>query len=255
MSDNTDIIVEELNKIYESGSETVVALQGVEFTVTEGELVCVVGPSGCGKSTLLKVLAGIEEPDQGTAVIDGDRKERGVAYIPQESALLPWRTLIQNAAIGLELEGVFTTGKRDRVLDLVEMYGLHGFEDQLAAQLSGGMKQRTAIIRALASDPAVLLCDEPLSSVDYVTRLELNNKFKNMCKVRGVTTIYVTHDIEEAIFLGDRVLVMSDRPGRIVNRYECHLSVGNDSAIKARQAPEFSDLFDNIWDDLGQVHV
>ena len=239
-----------VSKRFESNYGSVSALEGVNFTVEQGTLVCVLGPSGCGKSTLLRIILGLTAPTAGRVYIDKSVNNSGTAYVQQSALLLPWRTVLQNAALGLELRSEMTDDRIRNILSEVEGYGLSGFEHSLADELSGGMRQRVALIRALEANPQLLLCDEPFSAIDFAARLRLNSLFKRMCRVRGITTIFVTHNIEEAIFLGDKVAVMSRRPGRIINEYTPMLSVGQTDAVRAREAPEFGDLFARLWRDL-----
>lgn len=250
MGDPIDIIVENLGKTFHNAGESVAAIESVSFTVPRGCFLSIVGPSGCGKTTLLRILAGLLEPTAGSVQLAPDRVRAGVAYIPQTSMLLPWRTLLQNAALGIELKGSLSAARVDRIEAEIHRYGLGGFERSLPTELSGGMAQRAAVVRALESRPHILFCDEPFSAIDFVTRLSLNTRFKYMCRVQGITTVFVTHNIEEAIFLGDEVAVMSGRPSRIVARYEPQLSVGSEDAVKCRKSPEFAELFVQIWKDL-----
>jgi ABC-type nitrate/sulfonate/bicarbonate transport system ATPase subunit len=245
-----DIVVEAVSKVFSEGANRLAVLDQISFRVERGAFVCIVGPSGCGKTTLLRILLGLEKPTSGQVIVDQTQVHAGVAYVQQAPSLLPWRTLLQNAALGYELKGTISGARIEFVQGLINRYGLGGFEQSLPHQLSGGMSQRVAVIRALASRPRLLFCDEPFSSIDFVTRLDLNTKFKYMCNVEGITTVFVTHNIEEALFLGDTVIVMSGRPGRIVNTYRPTLSVGREDAVKCRQAPEFAQLFSKIWEDL-----
>lgn len=253
--DSPAVTVDRLCKTFASGAQTVTALSEVSFKVSFGELFCVVGPSGCGKSTLLKLLAKLLTPSAGQIELDPQLLAGGVAYVPQEASLLPWRNSLQNACLGLELKGELNRARVRSVLDSIEEYGLKGFERNLPGELSGGMRQRISVIRALESSPQLMLCDEPFSAIDFVTRLDLNTRFKRMCRVNAITTIFVTHNIEEAIFLADEIVVMSGRPGRIVASYRPRLSVAPENAVKSRQSPEFSDLFVRIWNDLKGVHA
>jgi NitT/TauT family transport system ATP-binding protein len=249
------VIVTRIRKEFGNDSDRIVALADVSFKVSSGELFCIVGPSGCGKSTLLRIIAGLLPSTTGTIELDPQLVAGGVAYVPQESSLLPWRTALQNACLGLELKGDLNRVRVRSVRDSIEQYGLKGFERSLPLELSGGMKQRISIIRALESNPQLMLCDEPFSAIDFVTRLDLNTRFKRMCRVHAITTIFVTHNIEEAIFLADEIVVMSGRPGRIVASYRPRLSVAPEDAVKSRKSPEFSDLFVRIWNDLMGIHV
>lgn len=228
-------------------------IAGFSHRFRRGKLACIVGPSGCGKTTLLRMILREIQPTRGTVTVDATRGGGGMAYVPQSALLLPWRTLLQNASLGMELRGALNSARIERLTDLIRDYGLAGFESHPVRALSGGMQQRTAVIRALASAPSILLCDEPFSSVDFVTRLSLSTLFKKMCHIGGITTILVTHNIEEAIFLGDEVLVLAGRPARLVRRHEPRLSVHAEDAVRCRDAPEFNGLFHSIWHELGET--
>lgn len=211
-----DIVVNRVSKRF--GNLEV--LSEISFTVPARGFTCIVGPSGCGKTTLLRILLGLESPTSGEITIDKAVHEKGIAYIPQKSLLLPWRTALQNVCLGLEAKGKarITQASLDYLLALMGKYGLHGFENAYPNQLSGGMEQRVSILRAFARDPRVLICDEPFSSVDFVTRLKLNSEFRDLCVSSGTTVVFVTHNIEEALFFADDLLVLSGRPGRIVQK-------------------------------------
>lgn len=226
------------------------ALRGVSFDVFKGDLFCIVGPSGCGKSSLLRLLLGVIEPDQGQIAIDQSRRREGIAYVQQEAQMLPWRTLLQNAALGAEVTGAFDEDDVFRVRSSIEEYGLGKFESDYPTTLSGGEKQRVEIIRALDSNPSILLCDEPFSAIDFVSRLRISTLFKKMCKIRKITTLFVTHNIEEAIFLGDQIAVMSESPSRIVATHRPKKNQSFEDAVRCRGTEEFHKLFELIWEDL-----
>jgi NitT/TauT family transport system ATP-binding protein len=194
-------------------------LDGVSFSVAEREIVCVVGPNGSGKSTLLRLIAGLLTPDAGTIEIDGRpvaASDPRVALVFQEPRLLPWRRAIDNVALPLELAGVSGSERRRRAAELVEVVGLAGFERAFPRQLSGGMRQRLALARALVRDPSVLLLDEPFSALDALTRERFNAELLELWQRTATSIVLVTHSIAEAVFLADRVLVLSPRPGRVV---------------------------------------
>jgi NitT/TauT family transport system ATP-binding protein len=198
--------------------ERVVALDGVDLEVAEGEVLTVVGPSGCGKSTLLSILAGLVEPTRGEVLLDGRRvagpgPDRGVVF--QELAILPWRTVERNIAHGPEIRGVPKAERAAIVRRFVELVGLAGFEKKYPHELSGGMKQRVAVARTLAADPQVMLMDEPFAAVDAQTRMTLQEELNAIARATGKTILFVTHNVEEAVFLGDRCCVLSRRPGRV----------------------------------------
>ncbi len=198
--------------------ERVLALGGVDLEVEEGEFVTVVGPSGCGKSTLLGILAGLLHPTRGTVLLDGrpvrgPGPDRGVVF--QEFAILPWRTVERNIAHGLEIQGVPRPERAATVRRFVEMVGLSGFEHKYPHELSGGMKQRVAVARTLAANPQVMLMDEPFAAVDAQTRITLQEELNSIALATRKTILFVTHNVDEAVFLGDRCCVLSHRPGRL----------------------------------------
>src|SRR5215213_545734 len=238
-----DIVAIDVSMAFNRGNEKLVVLDSVSLTVVRGSFLSIVGPSGCGKTTLLRILAKLLIPTDGEVWIDPGQVKEGLAYVPQSPLLLPWRTLLQNASLGLELKGKLDPGKVERIKEQIEDFGLSGFEESITTELSGGMAQRAALIRALESKPRILFCDEPFSAIDFVTRLSLTTKFKFQCSVKKMTTVFVTHNIEEAIFLGDQVAVMSGRPGKIVATHSPNLSIGAQDAVECRQSPEFGQLF------------
>ncbi|NCS47252.1 MAG: ATP-binding cassette domain-containing protein [Microcystis aeruginosa BK11-02] len=251
MSNSTiDIKVKNLSVKFQKNSKSFFALDGVDFEVKRGEFFCIVGPSGCGKSTLLKTLLGFLQPTTGEVYISEERTKAGMVYLPQSPSLLPWRTLLQNAALGLEIKGTLDKDRKDILKFDISKFGLGDFEKHLSTEISGGMKQKVELIRALASVPQLLFCDEPFASIDFVNRFELNTVFKYRCSITGTTTVFVTHNIEEAIFLGNKIAVMSQRPGKIMKIYEPKLSKNAHDAIKCRESPEFEDLFQKIWENL-----
>ncbi|MDR3734674.1 MAG: ABC transporter ATP-binding protein [Acidobacteriaceae bacterium] len=196
----------------------VLALQDASFSVAANEFVCLLGPSGCGKSTVLKLIAGLEYTPDGAVSIDGfpvTSPRAGCGMVFQEYALFPWHTVEQNIAFGLELHGEAKEFIHKTVAHFIRLVGLEGFEKALPRQLSGGMKQRVAIARVLAMTPQVLLMDEPFGALDSFTRMELQEELVNLWQQQPFTCVFVTHDIEEAVYLADRIIVMTPRPGRI----------------------------------------
>jgi len=210
------IELEKLRVEYQGGrKEKVLAVEDISLKITDGESVALIGPSGCGKTSILYVLCGLIKPSSGSAKIDGipvSKPSRDVALILQDIGLLPWKTALKNASLGLELNG---QRDRQRVYNLLEELGLRGFEHRFPAQLSGGEKQRVAIARALATNPKILLMDEPLVSLDTFTRERIQDLILELWQKRKHTQIIVTHDIEEAVFLGQRIVVLSPRPAKI----------------------------------------
>ena len=220
VSPTTAIRVENLRHEYrrQLTSEVVVALDGLDFEVAHGEFVSIVGPSGCGKSTILSIIAGLVSSASGRVLLDGEvvkgpSASRGMVF--QEFAILPWRTVERNIGHGLELQGVRKAQRAPKIRELVELIGLQGFERKYPHELSGGMKQRVAVARTLAANPAVMLMDEPFAALDAQTRITLEEETIRVANITQKTVLFVTHNVEEAVFLGDRVLIFSRRPGHI----------------------------------------
>jgi len=212
-----EFVLESLGKVF-AGAVPVTALEDVNLRVRAGEFLCLLGASGCGKSTLLDILAGLERRSSGTALFDGQPitgpdPRRGLVF--QDPALFPWRSIAQNVGFGPELRGLGRRERRERAIASLARVGLAGFEDAYPHQLSGGMRQRAGIARALANDPEVLLMDEPFGAVDHLTRIALQEDLLRLWARERRTIVFVTHDVGEAVFLADRVVLMSPRPGRI----------------------------------------
>jgi NitT/TauT family transport system ATP-binding protein len=227
------------------------ALQGFDIDVREGEFLSIVGPSGCGKSTFLNVLLGLIKPDSGDlrmhgATIAGPGTDRAMVF--QEFGLLPWRTVENNIELGLELKGVATAKRREISRGLIDMVGLVGFEGHFPHELSGGMKQRVGLARALATDPDVLLMDEPFAALDAQTRDLMQVELLRIWRAARKTVLFVTHQIDEAIYLSDRVMVMTKRPGRAKKIFDIELPRPRD--YEMRVTPEFNDLKLEIWNTL-----
>lgn len=230
-------------------AQRTVALAPISFSIEPGQFVCFVGPSGCGKTTLLRLTAGLLKPSGGSVDLNGYSGTFG--YVSQEPILYPWRTVLQNAALGLEAVGEMARPRVAGLKQHLQAYGLGDFLNHLPHELSGGMKQRVAVVRALAHKPGLLLCDEPFSQIDFVNRLRLTAQFRFACRVLKSTVMLVTHNIEEAIFLGDRVLVLSGRPGALVADHRIELGVPKTDPVEVRRDPEFQHLFKLIWSQLG----
>ncbi|MCA1579165.1 MAG: ABC transporter ATP-binding protein [Acidobacteria bacterium] len=248
-----DIIVNRVSKRF--GELEV--LREISFEVPPRGFTCIVGPSGCGKSTLLRMILGLEIPTSGEIKIGEKVRTKGIAYIPQKSLLLPWRTALQNICLGLEAKdgSRITKASLDYLLALMGKYGLHGFENAYPNELSGGMEQRVSILRAFARNPRLLVCDEPFSSVDFVTRLKLNSEFRDLCASSETTVVFVTHNIEEALFFADDLFVLSGRPGRIVRKHNPHFTIGGHDPVEVRKDPEFNRLFGEVWTELESTHA
>ena len=234
------------------GGAPLVAVRDLSFAVAEGELVSVVGPSGCGKSTILNVAAGLYPASEGAALIDGEPvtgPRREVGFMLQKDLLLPWRTVVQNAEFGLEARGLRRAERRDRARAELVRVGLEGFAGHYPHQLSGGMRQRVALARTLAIRPEVILLDEPFSALDAQTKLVLQRSFARTLRDAGVTCVLITHDLQEAVVMADRVVVLSGRPGTVVDAFAVDLPDRYDPMARALHpgtATYVKHLFDTL---------
>ena len=229
------------------------ALTNISFGVREGEFIAIVGPSGCGKSTLLSIIAGLLSPEQGTIVVnnpDGSLNYPRIGYMLQRDHLFEWRTVYKNVILGLEINHMMTPDRLEAVERLLVDYGLEKFNDKRPSELSGGMKQRAALIRTLALDPQLLLLDEPFSALDYQTRLFVSADICRLIRAAGKTMIIITHDLSEAISLADRVIILSNRPATVKAEMPIRLTLKDDSPLASRNAPEFQQYFNQLWEDL-----
>ncbi len=243
------ICVKNLNKRYRARDGDVPALSSVDFSVAEGEFVSIVGPSGCGKSTLLYILGGFISADDGLVEVNGKAVtgpgiDRGVVF--QEYALFPWLTVVQNISYGLEMTGMRREQREENVQRLISTIGLEGFENRFPRELSGGMKQRVAIARTLAYDPKILLLDEPFGALDAQTRETMQDELLRLWQGTRKTVVMVTHDVNEAVYLSDRVLVMSQRPGRIVQEFPIRIDRSGDRE-KTILNDDFNHLRNEVW--------
>jgi NitT/TauT family transport system ATP-binding protein len=212
------IVIQRLSKAFTEGSKTVNALEGFDLVIRDGEFVCLLGPSGCGKTTVLRIIAGLESKSSGRVLVHGSAvdsagSDRGMVF--QEFALFPWRTVRRNIEFGLEMKGVPPEKRNETSTRLIELVGLKGFEDAHPRQLSGGMKQRVGIARALANNPAVLLMDEPFGALDAQTRNLMQKELLRIWEATRKTILFVTHSVDEAVFLADRIVIMTARPGKV----------------------------------------
>ncbi len=224
-------------------------LSNISFSVNYGEFVSIVGPSGCGKSTLLSLLSGMLFAEEGEINFpSGTRPKMG--YMLQRDHLLDWRTIYQNTILGLEINKIMTKENLAYVNELIKEYGLYDFKDKKPRELSGGMKQRVALIRTLALKPEILLLDEPFSALDFQTRLIVSKDISNIIRKEHKTAILITHDISEAIRLSDKVIVLSNRPATIKNEMEISLSQTTDSPLSYLEAKEYSSYFYQLWEDI-----
>ena len=217
------LILDGISKIYQDNNGEVLAIKDFSYTFKNGDFISIVGPSGCGKSTLLSIIAGLEAPSTGHVFLDGidiTGTSSNIGYMLQKDYLLDWRTVYRNVLFGLEIKKMLNEETKEYAMNLLKTYGLEEFVDKYPSQLSGGMKQRVALIRTLATNPSYLLLDEAFSALDYQTRLDVTNDVYNIIKNERKTTIMVTHDIAEAISMADKVIVLSKRPAIIKNVYE-----------------------------------
>lgn len=243
---------EALQKTFQSPDGEVQALEDVSFSVADGEFISIVGPSGCGKSTILNILAGLEQPSGGQVLLDGEPvtgTTQKIGYMPQKDQLFPWRTIWSNVLLGLEIRRQLTPEHQDRVRELLVRYGLEAFEKKLPGQLSGGMRQRCALIRTMATNPGLLLLDEPFSALDYQTRLAVSDDIHRIIRQEEKTAILVTHDISEAISMSDRVVILSPRPGKVRAILDLATLEGL-TPMARRDHPKFHNFFNLIWKEL-----
>ncbi|TQO23075.1 NitT/TauT family transport system ATP-binding protein [Paramicrobacterium agarici] len=244
----TKISVQDVRKTFQLKNEEFVALEKVNLDIGDNEFVTVVGPSGCGKSTLMNILAGLETATSGRAIVDGKDvsgpgPERGVIF--QQYALFPWLTVRKNVEFGLKVAGIAAADRRERAEHFIEMVGLGQFADALPKMLSGGMKQRCAIARAYAVNPSILLMDEPFGALDALTRVKLQEQLLDTWNREKRTVMFITHDVDEAVFLANRVVVMAARPGRIHEVIDVDLPYPRTEDV--RLSPEFAELRNRVW--------
>ncbi len=246
--------VKNIGKKYQNKEGEILALKNVNFRVKKGEFVSIIGPSGCGKSTLLSIIAGLEEKTTGEIYIEGE-KVNGISskigYMLQRDCLLEWRNILSNTMFGLEVKGKKVNVNKEYVLELLKKYNLYEFKDKYPSELSGGMRQRVALIRTLAVKPKILLLDEAFSALDYQTRIMVTNDIYSILRKEKITAIIVTHDISEAISMSDRVLVLSKRPGTIKDIHKINFGIENRTPINCRESPKFSQYFNTLWKELG----
>ena len=238
-----------VSKKYQAKNGEIEALQDISFSVEEGEFISIIGPSGCGKSTLLSIIAGLEPKTSGEIEIDG-----GIGYMLQKDSLLEWRNIYDNVVFGLEIGHKKTKENEEYVKQLLIKYGLYDFKDKYPNQLSGGMRQRVALIRTLAIKPKILLLDEAFSALDYQTRIMVTNDIFKILKNENMTAVIVTHDISEAISMSDRVIVLSKRPAIVKQIHTIDFEMENRNPINCRESSKFSKYFDTLWKEL-DVHA
>ncbi|WHX99684.1 ABC transporter ATP-binding protein [Neobacillus sp. DY30] len=252
------LAIKDIHHTYFTKASATTALSEISLQVEEGEFISFLGPSGCGKTTLLSIIAGLIKPTQGTIMLENKPVtglKNQIGYMLQQDYLFPWKTIEENILLGLKLSGQLNEQTKSAALDLLNQIGLRGIEKQLPKQLSGGMRQRAALVRTLATEPKLLMLDEPFSALDYQTKLKLEDLVSNTLDSFGKTAILVTHDIGEAIAMSDRIVLFSPSPGRIHKIFEMPDELRNISPFKARNHETFSSIFQNIWKELDSLET
>lgn len=229
-----------VSKSFCHNEEMIDVLDNVSFEIDEGEVVCIVGPSGAGKSTILNLISELLSPTIGSVIVDGE-----IGYMFQRDCLFDWKTIYQNVLLGLEIKHIKTEENIKRVERMIKEYGLEDFKNVHPHELSGGMRQRVALIRTLAVNPNILLLDEPFAALDYQTKLKVSDDIYKIIKKERKTTIMVTHDISEAISLADKIIILSNRPAKVKEIIK--ISIDEDSPIKKRQNIKFQEYFEQLW--------
>ncbi len=253
------IDVRGLSKSFQLAGAAIEAVRDVSFSVRRGEFVALLGPSGSGKSTILNMIATLVKPSSGQILIDGTPVVAGkvtpnVGYVFQRDTLFPWRTVSDNIGFGLQLAGVADAERKERVAACVARAGLKGFEQAYPSALSGGMRQRAALMRTLVVEPQILLMDEPFGALDTHTKIDMHEVLLRIWDREQQTVLFVTHDLGEALTLADRIILFSARPGRIKDIFEVDFARPRD-AVKVRETPRYAELFQHIWHSLGEEFV
>lgn len=249
---NDILTLDKISLSYQTEKDEIRALESISFSVDEGEFVAIIGPSGCGKTSILSIIAGLLKPSGGKITIKGKPLEKGktsIGYMLQKDELFPWRTIMENAYLPLEVKRDKSEKSKEKVNELLKKYGLWEFRKKYPRQLSGGMRQRAALIRTMASSPDLLLLDEPFSALDYQTRLAVCDDLYEIIRRENKTTVLVTHDISEALSTADRIIVLSKRPSKILNIHLIDLNK-EVSPLKRREDPRFSKWFERLWREL-----
>ena len=248
VNSNNDILtIKKLSKIYHTNKSEIPAIKDLNLNIKEGEFVAIVGPSGCGKTTLLSILCSLEEKSQGEIIYTQVKQKMG--YMLQNDTLFPWLNILDNTLLGLKVEKNITKENIQKVTKLLETYGLKDFIKKYPNNLSGGMRQRVALIRTLATNPDILLLDEPFSALDYQTRLAVSDDVWKIIKKEKKTTIMITHDIAEAISMADRIIVLTNRPAKVKSIYIIEME-NKQNPINNRKQKEFQYYYDKIWKDI-----
>ena len=245
MNSTSLLDIKNISKTYHSIHGEVTAIENLSFKVNKGKFIGIIGPSGCGKSTILNIISKLDNDHKGKVI----NNNATIGYMIQEDALFPWLTILDNVLIGLKIKNELNEKNKEYAIDLLKKYGLYDFKDKYPSSLSGGMKQRVALIRTLAIKPDILLLDEPFSALDYQTRLKVSNDVYNIIRNEKKTVIMVTHDISEAISMCDEIIVLTKRPSKIKKIYKIELD-NKSTPIKNREASNFAYYFKQIWKDI-----
>jgi NitT/TauT family transport system ATP-binding protein len=258
-SDADRIDVKGLSKSFQLAGTAIEAVREVSFSVRRGEFVALLGPSGSGKSTVLNMIATLVKPSSGQILIDGKpviagKATPGVGYVFQRDTLFPWRTVADNIGYGLQLAGVGDAERKERVATCLAQAGLLGFGDAYPSALSGGMRQRAALMRTLVVEPQILLMDEPFGALDTHTKIDMHEVLLRIWDREQQTVLFVTHDLGEALTLADRIILFSARPGQIKDMFDVDFARPRD-AVKVRETPRYAELFQHIWHSLGEEFV
>jgi NitT/TauT family transport system ATP-binding protein len=258
-SDADRIDVKGLSKSFQLAGTSIEAVRDVSFSVRRGEFVALLGPSGSGKSTVLNMIATLVKPSSGQILIDGKpviagKATPGVGYVFQRDTLFPWRTVADNIGYGLQLAGVGDAERKERVATCLAQAGLQGFGDAYPSALSGGMRQRAALMRTLVVEPQILLMDEPFGALDTHTKIDMHEVLLRIWDREQQTVLFVTHDLGEALTLADRIILFSARPGQIKDMFDVDFARPRD-AVKVRETPRYAELFQHIWHSLGEEFI
>lgn len=245
---DTILEIKNLSHSYHNLEGETLALSHLSFSMSKGEFVSIVGPSGCGKSTLLSLISGLLKPEQGSVELHG----KLMGYMLQKDHLLEWRSIYKNIILGLEIRHLLTSETKQKVQDYLEQYGLADFSSAKPSELSGGMRQRVALIRTLILEPDLLLLDEPFSALDYQTRLNVADDIGQIIRKEKRSAILVTHDLSEAISLGDKVIILSQRPASIKRIIPLKFDLEEDTPLHRRNNPEFKNYFNMVWKELNE---
>ena len=245
---NTILSIKNLKKNYFTKDGEITAIENISLDINEGEFIAIVGPSGCGKSTLLSILAGLIDKSDGKIIYPNPNQKK-IGYMLQQDCLFPWLNILENCLIGLKIEKSLTKEKKEKVIKLLELYGLKDFIYKYPKNLSGGMRQRVALIRTLATDPDILLLDEPFSALDYQSRLAVSDDVYRIIKKEKKTAIMITHDIAEAISVANRIVVLSGRPCKVKKIFDVNLTNAS-TPIENRKCKEFPIYYEKIWKEI-----